>query len=97
MNLRVISRVNGEIRQNGNTRDMIFSIPKLISYLSQMTLEPGDLISTGTPDGVAMGRAPNQPSWFLKASDMLESEIEGVGILRNKIVDEPAGHTSWTW
>lgn len=97
INLRVISRVNGEIRQNGNTHDMIFSIPKLVSYLSQMTLEPGDLISTGTPDGVAMGRKPDQAPWFLKPGDVLESEVEGVGILRNKIVDEPAGPTSWTW
>ena len=96
-NLRVISRVNGELRQNGNTHDMIFSIPKLISYISQMTLEPGDLILTGTPDGVAMGRKSDQPSWFLKAGDVLESEVQGIGTLRNKIIDEPAGPSSWTW
>jgi len=97
MNLRVISRVNGELRQNGSTHDMIFSIPKLIAYLSQMTLEPGDLISTGTPEGVAMGRKPDERPWFLKAGDILESEIEGVGVLRNKIVDERAAGGSWTW
>ncbi len=96
-NLRVIARVNGELRQNGNTHDMIWSIPKLIAYVSQMTLEPGDVISTGTPDGVAMGRKPGLPSWFLKAGDILESEVEGLGILRNKIIDEPVTATSWAW
>ncbi len=97
MNLRVISRVNGELRQNGNTHDMIWSIPKLIAYLSQMTLDPGDVISTGTPDGVAMGRKPDLPPWFLKPGDILESEVEGIGIMRNKIVDEPAAVASWNW
>src|SRR6185436_28261 len=83
-NLKIITRVNGEIRQNGNTKDMIWSIPKLISYLSQMTLEPGDVISTGTPEGVAMARKPGLPSWYLKPGDVLESEVEGVGVMRNK-------------
>ena len=97
MNLHVISRVNGEIRQNGNTHDMIWPIPKLIAYLSQMTLEPGDVISTGTPDGVAMGRKPGQTPWFLKAGDILESEVEKIGVMRNKIADESVKSTSWTW
>lgn len=97
MNLRIITRVNGEVRQNGNTRDMIWSIPKLIAYLSQMTLEPGDVISTGTPSGVAAARKPDQPSWFLKPGDVLESEVEGVGMLRNKIIEDSAKERSWTW
>jgi acylpyruvate hydrolase len=97
MNLRVMSRVNGEIRQNGNTKQMIWSIPKLIAYLSQMTLEPGDVISTGTPEGVASGRKPGLPSWFLKAGDVLESEVEKVGLLRNKITAQTMKTTSWKW
>jgi acylpyruvate hydrolase len=96
-NLKIITRVNGEVRQNGNTRDMIWSIPKLIAYLSQMTLEPGDVISTGTPEGVAMARKPGLPSWYLKAGDVLESEVEGVGVMRNKIVENPSYKGSWSW
>lgn len=97
MNLRVVTRVNGEVRQNGNTRDMIWPIPKLIAYLSQMTLEPGDVISTGTPSGVAVGRKPGESPWFLNAGDVLESEVEGVGVMRNKIVDSPVKEGSWSW
>ncbi len=69
--------VNGELRQNGNTSTMIFAVPELIRYLSQfMTLEPGDLISTGTPPGVGLGMKPPQ---FLKAGDIVELEIAGLG------------------
>ncbi len=97
MNLRIMTRVNGEMRQNGNTRDMIWSIPKLVAYLSQMTLEPGDVILTGTPDGVAMGRKPGESSWFLQPGDILESEVENIGIMRNKVVDAPTEKVSWKW
>lgn len=97
MNLRIMTRVNGEVRQNSNTRNMIWSIPKLIAYLSQMTLEPGDVILTGTPEGVALGRKPEEPSWFLQPGDVLESEVEGIGVMRNKIVDAPAEEKSWQW
>lgn len=96
-NLRIVTRVNGEVRQNGNTKDMIWSIPKLIAYLSQMTLEPGDVISTGTPEGVAMARKPELPSWYLAPGDVLESEVEGIGVLRNKIVESSTQKGSWTW
>jgi 2,4-diketo-3-deoxy-L-fuconate hydrolase len=69
--------VNNELRQNGNTSTMIFAVPELIRYLSQfMTLEPGDLISTGTPPGVGLGMKPPQ---FLKAGDVVELEIAGLG------------------
>jgi acylpyruvate hydrolase len=95
--LELKTRVNGEIRQHGNTRDMIWSIPQLVAYVSQMTLEPGDVISTGTPSGVAMGRRPDEPSWFLQVGDILESEIEGLGCMRNKIVSEPTKQPSWRW
>ncbi|GCF07412.1 fumarylacetoacetate hydrolase family protein [Dictyobacter arantiisoli] len=77
-------RVNGTIKQSGNTRQMIFSIPDMIAVLSQgMTLEAGDIIATGTPSGVGFTR---QPPEFLKPGDIMESEIEQIGTLRNPIV-----------
>jgi 2-keto-4-pentenoate hydratase/2-oxohepta-3-ene-1,7-dioic acid hydratase in catechol pathway len=75
---------------------MIWNIPQLIAYVSQMTLEPGDLITTGTPEGQALGQA-DASSLYLRAGDVLESEIEGVGMLRNKIVDDPVRVGSWKW
>ena len=74
--LRVLCRVNGVTRQDGRTRDMIFDIPFLVSYISHiMTLEPGDVIYTGTPAGIGP----------LAAGDVVEVEIEGIGILRNPV------------
>jgi 2,4-didehydro-3-deoxy-L-rhamnonate hydrolase len=82
--LRLSLRVNGEVRQNGSTSQMIFGVPHLVWYISQfMTLEPGDLISTGTPSGVGMGMKPPQ---FLKAGDVMELEIEGLGKQKQKCV-----------
>ncbi len=82
--LRISLRVNGELRQAANTADMVFTIPLLIEVLSAgMTLEPGDIIATGTPAGVAAGFDP--PKW-LQVGDVVEAEIEGVGLLRNRIV-----------
>jgi len=86
MHLRIQTRVNGESRQDGNSSDMIWSIPRLIAYLSQITLMPGDIITTGSPGG---GGLVN-PEWYLKVGDVIESEIEGIGVLRNAVVDEPA-------
>jgi 2-keto-4-pentenoate hydratase/2-oxohepta-3-ene-1,7-dioic acid hydratase in catechol pathway len=83
-NLRLTMRVNGEVRQNASTRSMVFSVAQLISVLSAgMTLEPGDILATGTPEGVAMGRTP--PPW-LRPGDVVEAEIDGIGILMNRIV-----------
>jgi len=83
--LNICSRVNGEIRQNSNTANMIFSIPYIISELSQgMTLKPGDIISTGTPAGV--GHAMKPPRHLI-SGDEVECEIENIGILRNVIAD----------
>jgi 2-keto-4-pentenoate hydratase/2-oxohepta-3-ene-1,7-dioic acid hydratase in catechol pathway len=77
--------VNGELRQDGNTRDMIFPIPELIESLSAgITLEPGDILATGTPSGV--GYAMEPPN-FLKHGDEVTCEIEGVGTLTNTIID----------
>lgn len=79
----LICRVNGEVMQNGNTRDMIFDIPTTLEELSKgMTLEPGDIVSTGTPSGVGYARVP---PLFLKPGDQVEGEVEGVGVLRVKI------------
>ena len=84
--LRITTRVNGQTMQDSNTSDMIFSTARCISLLSEfMTLEPGDLIATGTPSGVAHARKP--PAW-MKAGDVVEVEVEKIGVLRNPIVDE---------
>lgn len=83
-NLRLICRVNGVVKQDGRTDIMIFNIPATIAYLSLgMTLLPGDIIATGTPDGVGFARTPPE---FLQPGDVLESEIEGIGVLRNPVI-----------
>ena len=83
-NLEIQSYVNDELRQNSNTSQMIMKIEEIIEELSSgMTLEPGDIISTGTPEGVGMGYNPPK---FLKAGDTIRCEIEGLGSLKNKIV-----------
>jgi 2-keto-4-pentenoate hydratase/2-oxohepta-3-ene-1,7-dioic acid hydratase in catechol pathway len=79
-------RLNGETMQDSNTRNLIFKVPDLVSYISQvMTLEPGDVISTGTPSGVGVGR---KPQVFLKPGDVVEVEVEGIGTLRNAVIKE---------
>lgn len=81
--LNVSSRVNGELRQNSNTSDMIFSVAQIISDLSRhFTLQPGDMIFTGTPQGVMQGYPANQKRW-LKAGDTVEVSIQGIGTLKN--------------
>ncbi|MDI3535849.1 MAG: hypothetical protein PWP16_107 [Eubacteriaceae bacterium] len=81
--LDIRSRVNGELRQHSNTSQMIFDIPSIISDLSQgLTLLPGDIILTGTPAGVGFAMNPPQ---FLKRGDIIEAEIESLGILQNTI------------
>lgn len=82
-NLDLLLSVNGEDRQKANTRDMLFGVPELISYISRfMTLQPGDLIATGTPSGVAMGM---EPPLYLKPGDAMELIIEGLGRQRQVI------------
>ena len=84
--LQVCSRVNGELRQNGNTRDMIFPVAKRIEDLSHhMTLMPGDIIFTGTPHGVMQGYPADQKNW-LKPGDTVEISIEGIGKLTNTLI-----------
>lgn len=80
-NLTIVTKVNGEIRQNGSTKDMMFTVEELVSILSQhVTLEPGDVILTGTPAGVGKGMNPPK---FLKAGDVVKVSIEGIGTLAN--------------
>src|SRR5437016_12648650 len=75
--LRVVCRVNGKVKQDGRTGDQIFPVPRLLAFISAgMTLEPGDVVTTGTPDGVGP----------IQAGDTVEIEVEGVGVLRNPVV-----------
>ena len=82
--LDIEGRLNGEVMQHSNTSKLIFKIPTLISYITEgITLEPGDVIATGTPEGVGVFRTPPV---LLKEGDVYEVEIEGIGLLRNKCV-----------
>ncbi len=82
-NLGIKTWVNGELRQDGNTRDMLFNIPQIIYHLSRvMTLEPCDIIATGTPSGVGMAMKPQK---WLKHGDNVRIEVDGIGILENNV------------
>jgi len=84
-NLKMHMSVNGETKQNGSTATMIFGVANLVSYLSRfMTLEPGDVITTGTPPGVGLGMKPTPQ--FLKAGDVMEVSIEGLGTQKQKVL-----------
>jgi 2-keto-4-pentenoate hydratase/2-oxohepta-3-ene-1,7-dioic acid hydratase in catechol pathway len=84
--LRVVQRLNGEVLQDGNTADLIFPVARLVAHASSVfTLEPGDLILTGTPSGVGWARDPKVP---LRPGDVVEVEVEGIGVLRNPVVAE---------
>jgi 2-keto-4-pentenoate hydratase/2-oxohepta-3-ene-1,7-dioic acid hydratase in catechol pathway len=82
-NLKLITKINGEIRQNSSTSNMFIKIPEIVASLSKvMTLEKGDIISTGTPAGVMLNK-PN--AVFLRNGDTIEMEIEGLGVLKNTV------------
>lgn len=84
--LSVMTRVNGEERQNARVAEMIFSVPELIAYMSQiMPLEPGDIIATGSPEGTGGSR---EPQVWLSDGDAVEFEVTDLGILANTVVDE---------
>lgn len=86
--LRLSMRVNGEIRQNSHTSKMLFPVAQLIATLSEgLTLEPGDILATGTPEGIGMGFTPPR---FLHVGDTVEAEVEGIGTLRNIVAGPPA-------
>jgi 2-keto-4-pentenoate hydratase/2-oxohepta-3-ene-1,7-dioic acid hydratase in catechol pathway len=85
--LKIESRLNGTVMQSDNTDNMMFPVADMLVYVTQgMTLEPGDIIFTGTPSGVGHARKPN-PIW-MKQGDVCEIEVEGIGVLRNPIQDE---------
>ena len=87
--LRISCRVNGATVQEATTADMIFSVAELIAFISgTITLEPGDVVATGTPPGVAMGRPDGR---YLQPGDTVEVEIERVGVLRNVVVEDGCG------
>jgi acylpyruvate hydrolase len=76
--------VNGELRQSSNTNDLIFDVPRIIEFVSQdLTLKPGDIISTGTPSGVGVYR---QPPVFLKGGEKIEITIGKIGVLTNSVI-----------
>lgn len=82
---RLSLRVNGAKKQDATTADMIFTVATIIESLSQgLTLEPGDIIATGTPEGVGLGRTPQE---FLAPGDVVETEIEGIGVMRNRVTE----------
>jgi acylpyruvate hydrolase len=82
--LRVLQRLNGEVLQDGNTNDLIFDVPFLIAFVSRVfTLAPGDLILTGTPPGVGWAR---DPKVSMKAGDVVEVEVEGIGVVSSPVV-----------
>jgi len=82
--LKLFLRVNGIAKQEGDTRDMIYPVDAIIEWVSKgMTLLPGSLIATGTPDGVGFARTPPE---FLKPGDVMETEVQGIGLLRNRMV-----------
>jgi len=82
---RISLRVNGVTKQDARTSDMIFTVATIIEWLSKgLTLEPGDIIATGTPEGVGMGRTPQE---WLQNGDVVETEVEGIGTMRNTVRD----------
>ncbi|MGZ4354141.1 MAG: fumarylacetoacetate hydrolase family protein [Gaiellaceae bacterium] len=85
-NLGVVQRLNGEVMQEGRTSDLIFDVATLVAHASSVfTLAPGDVILTGTPPGVGWAR---KPPVSLRAGDVVEVEVEGIGVLRNRVIAE---------
>lgn len=90
-NLRIVTKVNGVVKQDGNTKDLIWDEAHLVRYLSSiLTLYPGDVITSGTPDGVGAGRRPPE---FLKPGDVVTIEVEGIGTLTTPMRAAPAAAT----
>lgn len=79
-------KVNGEVRQHADCRDLIFGFPELVAFWSRFGLAPGDLISTGTPEGVALHHKPDPQAWYLKPGDRVEAGVQGIGVLETFIV-----------
>lgn len=93
--LQLTTTLNGEVMQSARTSQMIFDVARTIEYLSSFTtLEPGDVIATGTPAGVGFARTP--PIW-LQGGDVVAVTIEGIGTIRNTVVEEPLDVSAWPW
>jgi acylpyruvate hydrolase len=93
--LRLTTKLNGEVMQSASTAQMIFDIPRCVEYVSSFTtLRAGDVIATGTPGGVGFARTP--PVW-LTPGDLLEVAVEGIGQIANRVVAEDDGHPEWPW
>ncbi len=87
--LKIELRVNGEVRQSSNTSHLHVPIQRILEHYSEaMTFEPGDILTTGTVSGVAAFRTPDPTPYYLKPGDVIESEIENIGVLRNSIISE---------
>jgi acylpyruvate hydrolase len=86
-NLGMELRVNGQVRQLSSTRNMVFKVRELVEFFSSMTLEPGDIITSGTPSGVAIYRKPDKEPYLLKPGDGIEAKVENLGRLQNTVVD----------
>jgi len=94
-NLGMELRVNGQTRQHSSTKKMVFKVRELIEFFSSMTLEPGDIITSGTPSGVAIYRKPDKEPYLLRPGDSIEAKIENLGRLQNTVVDmQPLYSTS---
>jgi len=91
-NMKMELRVNGSTRQLSSTKMMVFKIRELIEFFSSMTLEPGDVITSGTPSGVAIYRKPDKEPYLLRPGDVIESEIESLGRLKNTVVEDKAAY-----
>lgn len=93
--LRLTTKLNGEVMQSASTAQMIFDIPRCVEYVSSFTtLRAGDVIATGTPGGVGFARTP--PVW-LTPGDLLEVAVEGIGQIANRVVAEDDEHPEWPW
>ncbi len=85
-NLKVFLRVNGKVLQESNTKQLVYNVPQLVAFCSAVfTLEPGDVVATGTPGGLAKDRDPHT---YMEPGDVMETEIEGLGIMKNPITEE---------
>jgi 2-keto-4-pentenoate hydratase/2-oxohepta-3-ene-1,7-dioic acid hydratase in catechol pathway len=94
-NLGMELRVNGQTRQQASTKKMVFKVRELVEFFSSMTLEPGDIITSGTPSGVAIYRKPDKEPYLLRPGDLIEAKIENLGRLQNTVVDiQPPYSTS---
>ncbi|HEX9430427.1 MAG TPA: fumarylacetoacetate hydrolase family protein [Candidatus Bathyarchaeia archaeon] len=93
-NLGMELRVNGQTRQLSSTKKMVFKVRELVEFFSSMTLEPGDIITSGTPSGVAIYRKPDKEPYLLRPGDSIEAKVENLGSLQNMVVDMQPPYSS---